>query len=205
MRGSFERARELYWKSKEMLTDLGLRPWLAAHTLALASVETLAGDPGAAEEELRFGVETLDELGLRSSFSTLASTLARTLFEQGRWDEADMLVERARLAAASDDVASEVLWRTTAGKLLAAKGELEDAERHTRVAVGLAERTDALNLHADSLVDLARVLGSRGDGPRAETALAEALDLYRLKGNDVCARSTARLQSQVLTHQTRAR
>jgi class 3 adenylate cyclase/tetratricopeptide (TPR) repeat protein len=196
MRGRFERARALYWRSKEILADLGLKPWLAAHTLALASVETLAGDPGAAEDELRFGVETLDELGLKSSFSTLASALARITFEQGRWEEAEQLVERARLAAASADIASEVLWRTTAAKLLAAKGELEAAERYARDAVALAEQTDALNLHADSLVDLADVLTSQGDEVGADAALTEAARLYRLKGNEVSERRALGLRSE---------
>jgi class 3 adenylate cyclase/tetratricopeptide (TPR) repeat protein len=187
MRGRFERARELYWQSKEALADLGLKPWLAAHTLAISSIETLAGDPGAAEDELRFGVETLDELGMRSSFSTLASALARTSFEQGRWEEAEQLVERARDAAASDDIASEVLWRTTSARILTARGELDRADGMAREAVRLAEGTDALNLHADSLVDLARVAAARGDRAGAGTALEEAVRLYRRKGNDVAA------------------
>jgi class 3 adenylate cyclase/tetratricopeptide (TPR) repeat protein len=194
MRGRFGRARDLYWQSKEVLADLGLKPWLAAHTLALASIETLAGDPGAAEEELRFGVETLDELGLWSSFSTLASTLARMSFEQGRWEEADQLVERARLAAPSDDVASQVLWRTTLASLLAARGDLDDAERHARDATRLAEGTDALNLRADSLVDLARVLAVRGDRAAAAESLDEAVRLYRLKDNDVSAQHALELR-----------
>ena len=198
MRGNFDRARDLYWHSRQILVDLGLRPWLAAHTLALASVETLAGNPAAAVDELREGVETLEELGLRSSFSTLASTYARACFELGNLSQAEELVESARKAAVRDDVASEVLWRTTAARLLEAGGELEDAERYAREAVLLAEQTDALNLHADSLVDLAAILTTRGDEAGRAVALSEAVRLYGLKGNEVSAQRAAGLRSKAI-------
>jgi class 3 adenylate cyclase/tetratricopeptide (TPR) repeat protein len=195
MRGNFDRGRELYWRSKEMLDDLGLKPWQAAHTLAYASIEMLAGDPGVAEGELRFGMDTLDELGLRSSFSTLASTLARITFELGNWAEAEWLVERARLSAAADDIASAVLWRTAAARLLDARGERDAAERYAREAVELTEGTDALNLRADALVDLAVVLRSRGAREDAEVALAKAVSLYRRKGNTVSEALAAGLRA----------
>jgi class 3 adenylate cyclase/tetratricopeptide (TPR) repeat protein len=185
MRGEFDRARALYRRSRGILTDLGLKPLLAAHTLALASVETLAGDPGAAEEELRSGVATLEEIGLSSSFATLASVLAATWLAQGRHDEAEQLIERAEVAAPTDDVASQVLWRTTRARLLAAQGGLDDAEGFARQAVALAAETDALNMHADSLADLAEVLRLGGDERAADEALAEAIRLYGLKGNEV--------------------
>jgi class 3 adenylate cyclase/tetratricopeptide (TPR) repeat protein len=195
MRGQFDVARALYWRSKETLVDLGLKPWLAAHTLAYASIEMLAGEPGAAEEELRFGVEALDELGLRSSFSTLASTLARVTFELGNWRDAEQLLERARVAAAVEDVASAVLWRTTAARILAAKGEVEAAERYSREAVALAGGTDALNLRADALVDHAAVLRFRTDDIGADAALDEAVRLYGLKGNTVSEARAADLRA----------
>jgi predicted ATPase/class 3 adenylate cyclase len=185
MRGGFDRARALYRQSQDILEDLGLRPLLAAHTLALSSIEALAGDPGAAEDELRFGVQELEALGLWSSFATLASVLAGTRIAQGNHDEAEKLVERARLAAPADDVASQVLWRTTRAKLLAARGEHDDAERLAEEAVALAGRTDALNLHADSLVDLAEIVRVAGDEAAADQALREAMRLFAAKGNEM--------------------
>jgi class 3 adenylate cyclase/predicted ATPase len=205
MRGRFDDARELYWQSRETLADLGLKPWLAAHTLALGAIELLAGTPEAAEQELRFGVETLDELRLPSSFSTLASTLARVRFELGAREEAERLLERARHAATSDDVASGVLWRTTAARLLASRDEVDEAEGRAREAVALAEDTDALNLRADSLVDLADVLLTRGNREEAERALDEAVRLYRLKGNEVSEKRVLGLRAMRLdSSRTRA-
>jgi class 3 adenylate cyclase/tetratricopeptide (TPR) repeat protein len=206
MRGGFDRARALYRRSQDILADLGLRPLLAAHTLALSSVEALAGDPGAAEEELRFGVEELEALGLWSSFATLASVLAGTRLAQGDQEEAGQLVERARLAAPADDIASQVLWRTTRARLLAAQGDLDDAERLAQEAVSLAGRTDALNLHADSLVDLAEILRLGSNGASAEEALREAVRLFAAKGNEISrARAEALGREAVLDRKPAAR
>jgi predicted ATPase/class 3 adenylate cyclase len=198
MRGQFDRARTLYRRSKEILSDLGLRPRLAAHTMALFSIETLAGDPARAEEELRFGVETLDELGARNSLATLAPLLAETRLAQGRHDEAERLIEQARQAAASEDVPSQVLWRTALVKLLASRGELEAGEQRAQEAVALAGETDALNLHADSLVTLAAVLHQSGDEGAADEALADAGRLYALKGNEVSRARTTALRRQTV-------
>ena len=185
MRGRFDRARELYRQSRAILEDLGLRPLLAAHTLALSSVETLAGDPGAAEAELHEAVSVLEEAGLSSSFATLASVLGKTYFLQGRHEEGERLVSRAREVAPADDIASQVLWRATGARLLAARHEFDDAERLARESVALAGKTDALNLHADSVLDLAEVLRALGDERAADKALLEAARLYTLKGNEV--------------------
>jgi ATP/maltotriose-dependent transcriptional regulator MalT len=206
MRGRFDRARSLYRRSQNILADLGLRPLLAAHTLALSSIEALAGTPAAAEDELRFGVGELEALGLWSSFATLASVLARTRLAQGYQDEAEQLAERARLAAPADDVASQVLWRTIRAKLLAAQGDLDDAERLAREAASLASRTDALNLHADSLVDLAEILRLESNGESAQEALREAVRLFAAKGNEISrARAEALGREAVLDQKPAAR
>jgi class 3 adenylate cyclase/tetratricopeptide (TPR) repeat protein len=185
MRGRFDRARDLYWRSKNILGDLGLRPLLAAHTEVLSSVEALAGDSGASEAELRFGIQSLEELGEQSSLVLLQGQLARTCFQQGRHEEAEQLCERVRVGAASDAARAQVLWRKTFARLLAVRGELEEAERDARDAVAIARETDGLNLLAESLVDLAEVLHSAGKDQEGDVALGEAVRLYALKGNEI--------------------
>jgi predicted ATPase/class 3 adenylate cyclase len=196
MRGRFDRARDLYWRSKSILADLGLRPLLAAHTDVLSSIETLAGDPGAAEAELRFGVQTLEELGEQGSLHVLEGLLARTCFQQGRYEEAEQLCERVRMAAASDAARAQVLWRTTLARLLAVRGEPEAAEREAKVAVASARETDSLNLLADSLVDLAEVLWSGENDPEGDVALDEAVRLYALKGNEVAMKHATAMRRE---------
>jgi len=53
----------------------------------------------------------------------------------------------------------------------------------------LAGRTDALNLQADALVDLAAVQHARGRPAQAVGSLRRALELYEQKGNVVSARA----------------
>jgi predicted Zn-dependent protease len=58
--------------------------------------------------------------------------------------------------------------------------------------VSLAERTDALNRHADALVALAEVLELAGSEDEARGFLNEALALYERKGNVAAARRARR-------------
>jgi ATP/maltotriose-dependent transcriptional regulator MalT len=197
MRGRFDHARSLYWQSRDILSDLGLRPLLAAHTIVLASIENLAGDPGAAEEELRFGVETFEELGVPSSLATLRAFLARTSLAQGRLEEAGDLVERVRSSSSSDAPFAYVLGMATHARVLAAKGDLGEAERSAREAVEFAAQTDTLNLHADALVALAHVLAAAHDG-ETDQVLADAIRLYARKGNEVAQRRAEQLREALV-------
>jgi predicted ATPase/class 3 adenylate cyclase len=196
MRGQFEIARDLYWRSKAILGDLGLRPLVAAHTEVLSSIETMAGDLETAEAELRLGVEVLAELGEQSSLVILEGELARTCFLQGRTDEAEELCKRVRESAAADSARPQVLWRTTLARVLAVRGELEAGEREARGAVAIARETEGINLLADSLVDLAEVLRSAGKDADGDAALDEAARLYVLKGNEVASKQAAAMRRE---------
>jgi hypothetical protein len=100
-----------------------------------------------------------------------------------------------RLDIAGEGVFTQVLWRTTHARLLAARGELEEAEREASDAVRLAARTDAPNLHADSLVYLAEILAAANKAVDADHALSEAIRLYTLKGNEVARQRTLAMRS----------
>ena len=66
MVGDFERARDDYRRGRAILEELGLR--FDASTISIDSglVELLAGDPVAAEAELRKDYEALDAMGERN-------------------------------------------------------------------------------------------------------------------------------------------
>jgi hypothetical protein len=79
------------------------------------------------------------------------------------------------------------LWRGVRAKVLAARGELLEAEQLARKAVALAEGTDALNQRAKVRLDLAHVLRLGGGPPEAAAEVEAAVALYRAKGNEVAA------------------
>ena len=72
----FDEARKRVLDSHRILAELGLVQAHAAHAIALAEVEIIAGDLAAAERHLRWGHEQLSPLGDRHSISNIAWRLA---------------------------------------------------------------------------------------------------------------------------------
>jgi tetratricopeptide (TPR) repeat protein len=189
MLGSFGAARELVERVRAMTEDLGLARGLpfilrAEHAWI---VETLAGDPAAAEREIRAAFEVLEQMGEKSLLSTHAARLAQTLYAQERYEEAEHYTKISEEAGASDDIGTQVLWRQVRAKALARRGQDGDAEELAREAVALAEPTDALDVRADALVDLAEVLRLGGRTDETKAVLEDAVRLYERKGDVVSA------------------
>ena len=111
--------------------------------------ELLAGDAPAAERELRIGYEALERMGEQSYLSTTAAYLARAVFAQARYEEAEGLTEVSDEAAAEDDLSSHAMWRGTRARVLARRND-GDAERLARESVYLSLETDSLNVQADA-------------------------------------------------------
>jgi tetratricopeptide (TPR) repeat protein len=191
MQGDFAEARALYERSKLVLDEIGLTPAAATHTLVLGTVELLARRPEAAEVELRAGCEALAAIGERPALATLTATLAEAVYAQGRLAEAERLAAASAEAGTADDVANETLWRTVRAKVLAERGELEDAVLLAREAVELASATDAPNLRGDAQLALAHVLQRAGLEHEAVGALEQAAANYTEKGNTVSAMRVA--------------
>ena len=184
MVGDFDEAQRLLEEAKVILADFGVTLGANAHPEAL--VATLAGDPAAAERCLRAEYDELTRMGERGFLSTTAALLARAVEAQGRHDEAEELTKVAEQTGASDDLSTQIVWRSVRARVLAGRGLAEDAESLAREAVRLAAQTDRLNHHADALVDLAAVLAKSGRTDESET-LERALELYERTGNVVAA------------------
>jgi class 3 adenylate cyclase/tetratricopeptide (TPR) repeat protein len=192
MRGEFGAARDLYTRARLMLADLGRSIVAASTSLESCRVEMLAGDPAAAERELRRDFAELSEMGERYFLSTVAAELSLTLSAQGREDEAEVFGRTAKELAAEDDVATQALWRLGQAKVLARRGEYEPAIELATEAVERMRATDAFVMKGDALVDLAEVLHGAGRADEARKALEEAMDLFERKGNVVAAAKTGR-------------
>ena len=195
MDGRFDQAREAYMKSREVLDELGWRFHAALTSLDSGAVEMLAGDPVAAERELRMDYETLNEMGERDYMPTTAALLAEALYEQGRFDDAESFAQISETFAASEDITSQFLWRCVRAKVAAQRG-VPAAETLVLEALELTEKTEELESQAQVFMDLAEVLELSGRSDEAVPHLREALARYDAKGNVVsAARARERLDA----------
>jgi class 3 adenylate cyclase len=185
MAGAKENARAHLERSRRRHDELGLT-FSRAHWTMLSGMALLyIGDLEAAEAELRWGYQTLRDMGERPALSTVAAYLARALVAQGRYAEAEALTVESEEMAAAGDLASQVAWRGTRLPCRLAVGDTAGAEDLGRAALALAESTDDLELQGYAHAGLAAVLAAAGDshGAAAETSAAAAA--YRAKGDVV--------------------
>ena len=191
MLGDFDLARAEYGRARRDLVELGWSFEAAITSLDSGPVELRAGDPVAAEAELRRDYEALDKLGERNFISTVAAYLAEALYRQGRDAEADAFATRSAEIAAPDDNSTQCLWRQVRAKVLARRGAFDEAIALADQAVELTRQSDALIDHANALADLAEILAAAGSAAPAGLARLRAIELYEQKG-DVAAAGVAR-------------
>jgi ATP/maltotriose-dependent transcriptional regulator MalT len=171
------------------LEELALTVWIAGPLTQFAGwIELWRGDPAAAERRLRWGHETLSEIGEMAWLPTVDGILAEALYAQGRDDEADELALAIQESAGSEDVYSQVLWRGVRAKVLARRGSAEEAERLARESISLVETTDFLHGTWYAHVTLAEVLRRDGRPDEARQTVADAVEAADEKGNVVRAR-----------------
>jgi predicted ATPase/class 3 adenylate cyclase len=187
MHGNFQEARDLYGRSKRIIEELGMRFALAGRAIIPAAIESFAGSPEAAERELRWGYDLLEEMGERELRSTIAAYLAQVLIEQGRDDEAERYSVFSESFAAADDFGSQVIWRAARAKIWARRGRFAEAEDLAREAVRLAAATDSLDMHGSALLDLAEVLRIANRPKEAVPIVEDAFWLFEQKDNTVSA------------------
>jgi len=154
----------------------------------------LAGDPAAAEAELRKGIDDLEAMGDRYYLSTTSGFLAEALYQQDRLDEAERATEQSESLAGADDISSQFLWRTVRGKIVARRGDVERGEALVREALELIGRAEEPDSAAGVQEDLGGVLTAGGRADEAAAALEMSLTLFRGKGNEV---ATARVERKL--------
>lgn len=192
MAGRFDVGRRLLREGTRIFEQLDDNVWAANNAQLSFVVEMLAGDPDAAAAALRDSFDRLDEMGERGFLSTIAALLAHTLYELEAVDESDHFSRVSEQAAAPDDLLSQVLWRSSRAKVVASRGEAEEALRLAREAVELAKSTDFPNLQGDTLLDLARVHALAGRAEAAHDVAQEAACHFASKGNVAAIERAAR-------------
>ncbi len=157
----------------------------ATGTQPAAFIAMLAGDPVTAEMHLRFGYESLSQMGEKGFLSTTAALLARAIVAQGeeRYPEAIQLIQISQEAAGGEDLYAQILSQGLSARIQADRGCHADAVALASSAVALAAQTDLLSQHADTLLDLSYAMAASGSIAEAHAVATHALDLYQRKGN----------------------
>jgi class 3 adenylate cyclase len=159
----------------------------------LADLSILAGDYESAVHHGQLSVEALRGRGHVAFEASYGAKLGRSLCAVGRFDEAEPLAELAREVEVQE---SDWLWRQVTARLLAHRGEFDEAEALAREALVSVERTDMLTFQGDARLDLAEVLLAAGRIDDAAEALEQALDRYERKKNlAMAAQARARLDA----------
>ena len=140
MKGEFDEARRCVAEVRATLEELGLRQAAAAHSIAVAEVEALAGDDVAAERILRAGLEALTLVGDEHSKTNVVWRLALVLAHQERYDEADPFV-RAVQRSEHHGFWIDVWWRVVLALIEARRGN----GARTRELVDQARPADAFD------------------------------------------------------------
>ena len=193
MQGAFDRARELVTSGRALLEELGLDIVVARVGIEAWRTELLAGEIEAAERELRRSYETLEAHGERYVLSTVAAYVAQTILERGGpLDEAEALGERSRELASEGDIATQALWRSVRGRVLARRGQLAEGEAMVREALAVLGPTDATVLLVDAHLDLGEVLAAAGRTDEARAAYERARELATTKGGVVTLSAVVR-------------
>ena len=113
--------------------------------------------------------------------SWVASRLARTVYVQGRYDEAEKLAKTSEQLGGRGDAASRIESRSIRAKVLAHRGNFDEAESLAREAVQLAEKTDDIGSQATAIRDLAEVLDLAGRANEVTSLLLRARTLFEQK------------------------
>jgi len=195
IRGAFEArsgrvvdARRLLAAGIAVFLDLGLQVQAGASSMLAFEIERAAGNPAAAEPELRRGYRILKETGEKSFLSTVVAYLAEAVYAVGRYEEAEELSRESQDAAATQDVVSQILWRAVRGKVLARRGDAEPALRLAEEAVALARGAQSSRSATDVYLDVAEIFSLLGRLPDAVALIEKAAHLYEETGDALAAR-----------------
>jgi DNA-binding SARP family transcriptional activator len=142
----------------------------------------LMDDPASAEATARPAVEALQRIGDRNMLASAAALLAEAQFRLGLLDDAEASARISEEVTSPDDVAGQMGWRGVLAKVLAARGELDEAVRLGRSAVEAGSGAEFPQFLGDAHMDLATVLETAECVDDAVAEVRAALTLYERKG-----------------------
>ncbi|MGI8478323.1 MAG: adenylate/guanylate cyclase domain-containing protein, partial [Gaiellaceae bacterium] len=178
--GSFAKARASVDRSLTIMREIGASVHLPSGIEVAATIEQLAGDPVAAEECIRSGLEFIEEHGDLDQSAYLKGRLAVSLSDQGRHQEALELARRALPAChLSRD---RVVCLGAIGMSSVRLGDVEAGLQQLREASAEAAELHDLMIEADLLQVLGEGFLLAGRHAEARRALDDALRSCEQKG-----------------------
>src|SRR2546423_6530458 len=172
--GQHQAARTEHELGVDLFHQFGNELLRSAAGMATAARERRAGRLDAAEAAAREGIERLERLGEQGFLSSTVGQLAEVLYLQGRYAEADEAAQRTSELAMDDDFDPRFRWRSVRARVLARRGEFDEAETLAREAVQIVEQTDWFLHQAEATEAFGEVLelAGRSDEARAAYELA---------------------------------
>ena len=194
--GDETRARALHEGAAGVFEEHGQRLMLHADCLGIeAEIEILAGDLERAAGLLDAAAAELERRGERgraARHDALRADVLVTLSEPGR---ALKLVRRAAARTPRTDVHGQVTCLQIVGRALAASGNGAAGRRSVRRGLAKLEGTDAVELRARVLADLAEIETFAGTPDDVSAALARAEEVAAEKGSVLVERRLAALRA----------
>jgi len=194
--GKVDEARPIIQENIKVLEDLGLST-VMVKGFVLGNLEMNAGNWNAAVATLRSVCDHLEAAGEKSSLSTLAGSLALSLYEVGDLDEAFRYTQVSHEAGSEEDLATQLLWRAARAEVLARRGESEEALRYANESVAIAEGTEALMWWCESRMARGEVYRLLGNRERAAADFRRCVELYEQKEAPLYAARARRKLAEV--------
>jgi predicted ATPase len=183
--GRTEQARQRVAESLRHTRDLGLSWLTGIHRVLSAYVDSLAGEHSGAEQHLLTAKQTFIYIGDHLFLSTVLADLARSIYDQGRYEDARALAAEMDHWPAPADTEWQIKRRIVRALLLARAGEGREASELVTEAVGIAAESEYALLHGDGLLAHSDVHALGGRRQDAIAAAREAEAIHRAKGNVV--------------------
>jgi tetratricopeptide (TPR) repeat protein len=164
---------------------------MAVLSFATGALAQAQGDDEGAAREIRSAVDSLQAMGERGWLTNLSADLAGELVVLGQIAEAERYATLSRDSAHPGDASGQTWWRIAMARVLAHRGQAEDAAVLAREAVARARGTEEVLTEARALVALADVLVASGGPEEAASVLGQAAEIFERKGARVEARWAA--------------
>jgi class 3 adenylate cyclase/DNA-binding SARP family transcriptional activator len=183
LQGDLIEARRLMRRAIEGWHALGMPEAVADCEQHLAITELAAGNKAAALDSLLRCDAILAELGERSQRSTTVALLAETYELMGKREDALAAIDLSEELGVPEDVLNYAITHRVRARLALADQDHDAAERWARSAIEQALLTDHVVLHAETKLELARVMCAIGRRREAASQALAALAIFEAKGD----------------------